>query len=150
MLAGACLRVIKVIYTQHISTHVSNWPSILVHVVLMSINICLRALYIMDNNVGAWQTYSSWGSYTQFCKRKPSRQGQHVQALLGFHTCTSAQLCKWSQSLRTLSLQRGCALEGRGQLGGQGPCFWTMGPCGGQTAMQMGCGVPWPNHFVYQ
>lgn len=56
VLTGVCLIVRKVIYIQNISTHVREWLSILLHVVLMSINICLRALYIMDNNVGALQT----------------------------------------------------------------------------------------------
>lgn len=62
MLTGVCLIVIKVIYTQNIPTHVREWPSILLHVVLMSINICLRALYIMDNNVGALQTIPLGGA----------------------------------------------------------------------------------------
>lgn len=75
MLTGiCCLIVIKVIYTQNIPTHVREWPSILLHVVLMSINICLRALYIMDNNVGALQTIPLGGATRNFTGENKAKQ----------------------------------------------------------------------------
>lgn len=101
MLTSICLIVIKVIYAQNIATHVREWPSILLHVVLMSINICLRALYIMDNNVGALQDILLGGA-TQNSVRKniakqPSPAGPssyRVQQMLS----SSAMQMRWKAS----------------------------------------------------
>lgn len=82
MLTSVCLIVIKVIYTQNIPTHVREWPSILLHVVLMSVNICLRALYIMDNNVGTLQTILLGVATQKFFKREWSKATEACRAKL--------------------------------------------------------------------
>lgn len=97
MLTSVCQIVIKLIYAQNISTHVTEWPSILLHVVLMPINKCLRALYIMDNNVGALQTIPMGGATQNAAGEKRAEQPRPAGwALLGLSRRSAVQLCKWA------------------------------------------------------
>lgn len=157
MLTGICLIVIKVIYTQNIPTHVKEWPSILLHVVLMSINICLRALYIMDNNVGVLQTFPLGGAIQNSTGENRAKlpRPEWLHSYWGVSRPESAQLCKWDQSQPTPGLKKEMPMGVRPcEMGKQGldllrkEAQWTgliPGPCRELCGQAEGLG---PSHLV--